>query len=308
FIWDFGDSSSKVVTGFNPVIHTYSGAGTYLVTLALNDTNFCNSPVDTQRTVRLSPQVKAVFITPRKGCVPYLATFQNNSLGGLEFLWDFGDGTTSTLETPPPHLYPVVGTYKIVLTAFDSTSCNKVHSDSLTISVNPVPTASFTYNPNPPQENTFTNFTNQSIGASIYLWNYGDGDTSPEENPRHLFNATDIYNVCLNAKNDAGCSDDTCMPVKSLINPLLDVPNAFTPGKFVVNSIVRVQGFGIKNMQWNVYNRWGQLIFESTSVKTGWDGTFKGKVQPVDVYTYTLDVIFSDGKKLRKTGDITLLR
>jgi gliding motility-associated-like protein len=61
-------------------------------------------------------------------------------------------------------------------------------------------------------------------------------------------------------------------------------------------------------MNWKIYNRWGQMVFQSTSPKSGWDGTFKGKVQPMDVYTYTLDVIFSDGKKLRKTGDITLLK
>jgi hypothetical protein len=50
------------------------------------------------------------------------------------------------------------------------------------------------------------------------------------------------------------------------------------------------------------------MVFESTSKSIGWNGTFKGKLQPMDVYTYTLDVEFTDGKKLRKTGDITLLR
>ena len=68
-------------------------------------------------------------------------------------------------------------------------------------------------------------------------------------------------------------------------------------------------GFGIGKMDWKIYNRWGQLVFQSASNKQqGWDGTFKGKPQPMDVYTYTLDVIFTDGKKLRKTGDITLIR
>jgi gliding motility-associated-like protein len=61
-------------------------------------------------------------------------------------------------------------------------------------------------------------------------------------------------------------------------------------------------------MDWKIYNRWGQKVFESTSRKIGWDGKFNGKIQPMDVYVYTLDVTFSDGKKLRKTGDITLLR
>jgi gliding motility-associated-like protein len=61
-------------------------------------------------------------------------------------------------------------------------------------------------------------------------------------------------------------------------------------------------------MDWKIYNRWGQLIFQSTNKQQGWDGTFKGKLQAMDVYVYTLDVEFTDGKKLRKTGDITLLR
>jgi gliding motility-associated-like protein len=96
--------------------------------------------------------------------------------------------------------------------------------------------------------------------------------------------------------------------VKAIINPLLDVPSAFTPGKFGVNSIISVKGFGIKEMQWNIYNRWGQKVFESTNPASGWNGYFKGKLQPMDVYTYTLDVIFSDGTKIRKAGDITLIR
>ena len=86
------------------------------------------------------------------------------------------------------------------------------------------------------------------------------------------------------------------------------MPSAFTPGRFGVNSIVKVAGFGIAKMQWKIYNRWGQLVFESASPKLGWNGKFNGKIQPVEVYAYTLDVTFSDGKKYRKTGDITLLR
>ena len=96
--------------------------------------------------------------------------------------------------------------------------------------------------------------------------------------------------------------------MQALIKPLLDVPTAFTPGKFGINSIIKVQSFGVENIHWIIYNRWGQKVFESTSTKAGWYGTFKGNPQPMDVYAYTLDVSFSDGAKLRKTGDITLLR
>ncbi|MEO6134172.1 MAG: PKD domain-containing protein, partial [Ginsengibacter sp.] len=308
FTWDFGDNTPPVTQGFTPPItHTYAGPGTYQVRLTLNDVAFCNSPDDTVKTIRLSPEVKALFTTPAKGCVPYNAKFTNNSLGGLNFEWDFGDGTTSTEESPT-HLYSQVGDFTVRLSAFDSTSCNLVDNASFTISVSSIPSASFTFNPLQPEENVPINFINQSLGATSYLWNFGDGDTSVVFNPRHIFPATGTYKVCLEVTNDTGCSDDTCLDVKSIIKPLLDVPSGFTPGRFGANSQIRVQGFGVKNMQWIIYNRWGQKVYESTSLKSSWDGTFKGKLQPADVYAYTLDVTFTDGTKTRKTGDITLIR
>ena len=171
-----------------------------------------------------------------------------------------------------------------------------------------MPIANFSYSPNPPQQNTFTDFTNLSANANSYVWHFGDGDSSIEINPHHIFPETNTYTVCLRAINNAGCTADTCLPVAALIYPLLDVPKAFTPGNPGINSTVFVRGFGIKSLNWSIYNRWGQKIFETSSSKIGWDGTYKGKIQPLDVYTYTLDATFSDGKTLRKTGDITLLR
>jgi gliding motility-associated-like protein len=307
FSWDFGDGTTIIKTSNQPVTHTYAGPGTYLVKLSLDDTSFCNSPDDTVKSVRLSPKLMSQFTTPQTGCVPYTAVFQNTSLGGLSFLWDFGDGTSSTDENPS-HLYSNVGNFTVKLFSFDSTACNVVDSSSAIVSVLPIPQASFIFNPIVPAENTFTQFSNQSIGAISYLWDFGDGDTSHEENPRHIFPSTGTFNVCLVAQNEAGCADTFCLPVQSLIRPLLDVPNAFTPGKFGVNSIIKVQGFGIKQMHWQIYNRWGQKVFESNSPRVGWDGTFNGRLQPLEVYAYTLDVVFSDGKKYRKTGDITLLK
>jgi gliding motility-associated-like protein len=271
------------------------------------DTSFCNYPDDTVKEVRLSPNLKAQFNAPPPGCVPYDAVFENTSSGGINFLWDFGDGTTST-DVSPTHLFSAVGNYIVKLYAFDSTSCNVVDSSSATVSVKPIPVAAFVFDPTVPEENTFTQFTNQSIDAINYLWNFGDGDTSVEVSPRHIFPATGTFDVCLTAENEAGCSNTICQPVQSLIRPLVDVPNAFTPGKFGINSIIKVQGFGIKEMHWAIYNRWGQKLFESTSQNIGWDGTFNGKAQPLEVYAYTLDVVFSDGRKFRKTGDITLLK
>lgn len=308
FIWDFGDNTAPDTASYNSTItHTYAGPGTYPVTLRVIDPLFCNSPGDTIKLVRLSPEVKSMFTTPAKGCVPYNAEFENTSLGGLNFLWDFGDGTTST-DVAPTHLYALPGQYVITLIANDSTSCNQSDTSQFTITVYENPAAAFTWNPLQPEYNTTTDFVNKSVGAVSYLWNFGDGDTSNITHPSHIFPQTGTFNVCLQATNIAGCMDTVCAAVDALINPILDVPNAFTPGKPGLNSKIGVVGFGIQKMEWKIYNRWGQMVFESSSPDGKWDGTFQGAAQPTDVYTYTLKATLADGKKVTRTGDITLIR
>ena len=308
FLWDFGDGSPKVRAGLAPVIHTFPSTGSYIITLIVDDTVFCNAPDTAKKTLRISPNVIAIFATPARGCVPYNAAFKNNSLGGTDWIWEFGDNTTST-DFEPTHMYSATGTYNVRLIAIDTSTCNKRDtSDYFTITVFPIPTANFSWSPNPPRENTPTQFINQSIGASRYLWNFGDGESSTEFEPVHQYNATGIYKATLYAFNQAACVDSITQDVPIIIVPLLDVPNAFTPGRFGKNGIVKVEGFGIGKMSWKIYNRWGQVVFATTNRQQGWDGMFKGTLQPMDVYAYTLDVVFTDGVKFRKTGDISLLK
>jgi gliding motility-associated-like protein len=273
----------------------------------VDDPTFCNAPDSVNKTVRLAVNVKAAFESPDKGCVPYNAVFKNTSLGGIDFLWDFGDGSTSTAVNPT-HIFGNTGTYTVKLTAIDTTTCNKTDTYTFPITVFGIPKSGFSFSPIPAEENRPTNFTNFSTGAISYKWNFGDGKTDDVPNPSHQYNATGTYNACLVAINAAGCADTFCLDVPAIVLPLLDVPKAFTPGKFGVNGIIRVVGFGIAKMNWKIYNRWGQNLFSSTTQDVGWDGTFKGTVQPMDVYTYTLEVEFIDGKKLKKAGDISLLR
>ncbi|MBK7434037.1 MAG: PKD domain-containing protein [Chitinophagaceae bacterium] len=311
FLWDFGDGSPKVRANINSVIHTFPSTGTYKIRLIVDDTVFCNVPDTAEKLLRISPNVKALFTTPAIGCVPYPAEFKNTSIGGIDFYWEFGDGTPLVIDNNPTvtHTYANIGTYKVRLIAIDTSTCNKVDTSAyFTITVFAIPSAGFTWAPNPPIANTITRFTNLSAGAIRYQWDFGDGESSTEVNPSHLYNATGSYRVVLYAFNAANCVDSFIASVPIVIFPVLDVPNAFTPGRYGTNGIVKVTGFGIGRMNWRIYNRWGQVVFETTDRKQGWDGTFKGAVQAMDVYTYTLDVEFTDGVKLRKTGDISLLR
>lgn len=311
FIWDFGDGTPRVPAGMNSVTHRYASAGTYIVKLIMVDTAYCNYPDSLPDTLRVAAIVDASFQTSPTGCAPYNATFNNTSQGGQQFFWDFGDGTTSTVANPT-HLYTIPGTYTVRLTAIDSATCNIIDSAKFDITVYPIPVAAFTASPQPPPVNTPITFTNQSSPDAVkFKWVFGDGDsliTTSRAPVLHEYNATRTYTACLTAYNANGCADDTCMQVSMVVEPALDVPNAFTPLTRDANSKIFVRGFGIAKMKFIIWSRWGEKVFESNDKRIGWDGKFKGKMMPMDVYAYTLEVEFSDGTKASKKGDITLIR
>ncbi|HRP58233.1 PKD domain-containing protein [Agriterribacter sp.] len=307
FTWDFGDGSAPVTTGPGKIIHEFPSPGTYNVKLSLADTNYCNAPDTFALTMRVAPNVEARFETPAEACIPHHAVFNNTSEAGQSFYWDFGDGTTST-EFSPEHDYNTEGTYRVKLVVVDSMTCNISDSAFFTINVRQGPTAGFTFSPVQPQENTPTTYTNTSMNAVSYKWYFGDGDTSVQVNPVHQFNSSGEFNTCLIAYNQYGCADTVCQPVSALVSPLIAVANAFSPNGDGVNDKVFVRGYAIGKMVFRIYNRWGQLVYQTTDRNQGWDGKYKGVLQPMDAYAYTLEVEFTDGSKATKKGDITLLR
>jgi gliding motility-associated-like protein len=309
FIWDFGDGTPRVVAGGGSVNKTYAAQGTYNVKLILTDPAYCNGPDSITRTVRLAPNVKADFaVNSDTACAPFTAVFKNNSVAGQQFFWDFGDGTTFTGANPPDKIYTSGGTYTVTMVANDPNTCNVTDTIRTVIKVFSNPQASFNYTPFPPVENSLTSFQNTSIGGVAYFWDFGDGDSSTQVNPVHQFRSTGTFNTCLYVINAIGCLDTICLPVQAIVVPALDVPNAFSPNGDGVNDKVFVRGFGIAKMNFRIYNRWGQLIFQSTDQSIGWDGLYKGRQQPLEVYAYVLDVEFSSGERVTKKGDITLLR
>ncbi|HTR30035.1 MAG TPA: PKD domain-containing protein [Puia sp.] len=312
FLWNFGDGTSPAPDGPTPITHSFASPGAYNVTLSLIDTNYCNYPLDTTRLVNVAQNVKAQFVTPAIGCAPDSAMFNNTSIGGETYYWNFGDGSgIDSTDISPVHYYPDPGPYTITLIAVNPNTCNVRDTTSTTITLYTKPAADFTYQPLPSQVNTPTVFAPTSSPAVQFLWLFGDGTSEVKTAPDtvvHQYVRTDTFNVCLLVTNAEGCTDTVCHPVAALINPLLDVPNAFTPGRFGTNAIVKVVGFGIVHMTWRIYNRWGQAVFQSDDPNIGWDGYYRGVLQPMDVYAYTLEVEFSDGTHATKKGDITLIR
>ena len=310
FTWDFGDGT-KLAAGSGIVTHMYAVGGAYNVKLTLNDTNYCNSPDSLIKQISLSPNVIANFTFPAAACAPFSAVFKNTSTAGQQFFWDFGDGATST-QTSPTHVYLRPGTYLVQLIAVDPNTCNKRDTITKNVTVVNKPTASFTYTPNPTMPNMPIQLVNTSAGGVSYKWIFGDGKTlvtaKRDTTISYQYQKTGTYNVCLVVFNAAGCSDTTCTQIDISVEVGYSVPNAFSPNGDGVNDKVFVRGFGISKVSFQIFNRWGELVFATTDINTGWDGYYKGKLQPQDVYHYSAVVEFYTGEKLAKKGDITLLR
>lgn len=307
----FGDGSPVQSMGYGTKQHPYPAPGFYKGWMALVDTNYCNTPDTVFFQFEIIANVKAKFTPPAKGCLSAPMQFTSQSIGGESFLWTFGDNTSST-DRDPKHLYAASGLYTITLYAFNTSSCNKVDSISFQIEVSISPVAQFSYSPNPPRVNTPVNFINQSTGAINYMWTFGDGDTIVTSNKNlpinHLYKLNKTFITCLKVFNLYNCTDTICKPIVAKVSQLYDVPSAFSPNGDGKNDKIYVRGYGIKTIKWDIYNRWGILMFTSNNLSDGWDGTFKGEIQPQDVYHYTLKVEFWDDKIETKTGDITLLR
>ncbi|PSL50187.1 gliding motility-associated-like protein [Chitinophaga niastensis] len=308
FILNMDDGSAPAYVGPTkfPYIHYFKTAGTYNVTLTLIDTNFCNAPQTITLPLRVAINVTALFNVPDTVCVGATLQMDNVSLGGESFQWSFSDDNSTSTAAYPVHTFSKAGPCKIKLVVVDPNTCNKIDSITKIILVAPPPKADFDYSPTKPIENTPVTFINTSIGADHYLWNFGDGDTSSAVNPQHQYLKTNSYSVCLTATNKEGCTDTKCSPVSAIVVPLFDVPTAFAPNG--LNKIFYVKAFGATKFNLKIFNRWGQLVFESSDPRIGWDGRFKGNLQPMDAYAYIVNLEFTDGTKGNRSGSVTLLR
>ena len=306
FHWYFGDGSSY--TGVTPPTHSFPDTGVYVVTLVMIDSTACISPDTIKETVSFNnARVSASFTMPDSVCLGTTVTPTTTFSNGITYSWSFADSVVNTIADPS-FTFNTVGTFTLTVVVANPGTCNGADTFNRIIKVLPTPIADFSFVPITPQENIPTTFTNMSVNATRYSWDFGDGTTSVETNPIHQYNKTGTYKTCLTAYNGSSCPSVACKEVEADIVPIIGLPSGFSPNNDGENDILYVRGAAIQTLDLKIYNRWGQLIFETTSQAIGWNGTFNGEPQPVDAYGYVLNVTFIDGTSKLLKGNITLLR
>lgn len=273
-----------------------------------NTNNSFNCNLGVFKFALSAPPTTASFTAdPTSGCFPVEVEFTNLSDNAISYDWDFGDGTNSITENPT-HTYSVPGVYTVTLVANTDGLCSVNDTTTGTITVFDYPTAGFTYGPNPASVFSPVYFTDASTDAVSWLWDFGDGFTSTAENPFHLYAETGSYYVCQTVTNADGCIDKLCDSVLIYAISILEVPNAFSPNNDGVNDVFLPLNYGLLNYNFRIYNRWGELIFETSDTTKGWDGYFNGVEQELDVYVYVVSGNGEDGVQYSKQGNFTLVR
>ncbi|MCW5907638.1 MAG: PKD domain-containing protein [Chitinophagales bacterium] len=304
YLWDFGDGTTS--TQFNES-HTYTIPGSYTVTLIVTDTNRCH-PVDTfSRVVSLLPNALAAF-TANNVCKGTAVQFTNLGNPNAQYLWSFGNGTFSNMYSPS-HLYLQPGVYNVRLVIIDTASCDLTDTAYASIEIFEQPIAGFNVMKDTFRFGTPVTFYNNSIYYSELFWDFGDGNTAYNElTPVHTYDKNiEWIEICITAWNEQ-CADTYCRSIFIDYSALIGVPNAFSPNGDGINDVVKVEGKGIVELTFRIFNRWGEKVFETSDKNQGWDGYYKGMLQEMDVYTYAVVAKLINGKEVPLKGNITLLR
>lgn len=289
--------------------------------LTVTATDACSNTL--QSTIAITVETPPAITLPSviaEGCEPLTVHFPTGlSNQPVSYLWNFGDGTTST-SMSPVHVYPA-GDYTVSLTVTTPLGCTANALNTGMVHAYGHPVAAFTADPwETDADHADIQFTDQSTGSiSTWDWSFGDGGISIDPDPAYHYLEPGTWQVSLQVTDDHGCTSNVDHIVK--VNPVYDVtiPNAFTPnpnggsgGSFdpmdLSNDVFYPFIRFVKDFRMRVFNRWGELVFESNDINQGWDGYYKGHISQQDVYVYQLWVRFVDNKEVQRIGDITLFR
>lgn len=250
------------------------------------------------------------------GCPPLKTNFSVTTLDPVDrvnYIWEFGDDSSATVTTTT-HTYTEAGKkFGPRLIANSAvTNCTNTFPLPDSIFVFPAPNAVFTADPSSVLiRNATIAFQNKSAGSTDYVWDFGDGSfLSDQENPSHLYQEMGYFDVLLTAYNNFECTDTTSRQVTVTFDQVFP-PTAFSPNAgFEQDREFRIHANGIlqEGYQLLVFNRWGEVVFESENQEFGWDGKMKnGSFAPAGVYTWTIQYNDFTGKKHKQQGAVTLL-
>ena len=310
--WQFGDMESS--SEQNPE-HLYMTPGLKDISLRVTDNNLCSDFISSQISYQPAPSV--IVLDPDRfiGCAPRDIFFNNLSTpidSTYSITWDFGDGTTG-FDISPTHLYENPGLYSITIDIVSPIGCEVSAFFQDYIRVLPGPLAGFTFSPDMPSSfNSLVEFFDQSLDAINWQWFFDDESVSFDQNPTYNFRDTGRQEIILIVGHESGCTDSAFAFID--IQPIVSyfLPNAFSPNNDGINDTYKGKGAtaDVLSFRMTVWNRWGELIYETNNPDEGWNGRKNnvGLDSPLGVYSVFVEYVEPRGKEVVIEGIATLIR
>ena len=268
----------------------------------------------THRLEYLSSNIFSIPVasfTAGNACVNEAIAFNDQSFisqGNItNWSWSFGDNSFSTSQNNS-HAYASAGNFLVTLTVTSNNGCSTAATSNAT--AYPLPVADFSFSPNPIAQITDEiQFKNYSSGATQWFWNFGDGNSSAVQSPSHLYADTGNFIITLITISPFGCRDTTLQNLR-VEQYAFYVPNAFTPNHDGLNDIFISKGMDIAQFNMKIFDRWGNMIFETNDLKKGWDGRAnKGnEITQEDVYIWKVEIVGESGRNYNYMGNVNLVR
>jgi gliding motility-associated-like protein len=247
---------------------------------------------------KIDLQIRSAVISdfvaaPTIGCAPLGVQFTSTSVLGDSFLWNFGDGDTSTLLNPF-HTFTESGNYMVTLTVIDSGTCNIISTYKREIEVIVGANAAFDVSFNA-CENKMS-IENRSTNGFEYVWDFGDGTTSTDIDPEYDYGAVGAYTISLHVNPGTLCEDTVSKRLDILedASPSIKLYNVFTPNGDGTNDCFK---FDLENRECTdyklqIFNRWGERLFETSDPRVCWDGILPDDrhLAPEGTYYYIVNV------------------
>jgi len=314
-----GATSYTWDNGVTDGVSFIQSVGTKTYTVTGTSIYGCDNTDQVDVTVHSLPLADFVADT-LTGCYPLEVNFSSLLHAPTDVCTFTINGTTVLPGTNVNYTFNSVECYDINLEVVSQYGCINNLTENDYICVGEYPIADFSVNPD--ELSSFKNeasFTNESIGSETYEWSFGDGESSTLTDPNHLYSGeedgVDSYTIQMIAYSEYGCADTVYKILPYVADLIYYIPNTFTPDGDKYNETFKPvfhTGYDPMNYRLRIYNRWGELLFESNDANYGWDGSYgvNGAKRVQDgVYIWKIEFReATNNNKVELSGNVNIIK
>lgn len=314
FSWNFGDSA---LSSEQYPLHAYDTHGVFNVSLRVETPKGCADSVT--YPIKIYERVQPQFsIIPDSGCSPlYVQFFDSTKVltdPQLRYVWDYGNDVMRE-DTAYYTFVNTSGrtkTYDVTLHIYSDEGCVSSKTIDSAVVVYPQPVANFSEDPDLTTINTaspLVKFTNLSEQSNWFVWTFGDGGRSNEQNPSYEFKQKGEFEVMLAARNVFGCVD-TLRKTAYVSHPNYPfIPSAFTPNGDGKNEVFFVEGLqDVSKFELYIYDRWGNQVYFEEGVGASWDGrNIQNRIVQQGTYVYKVIYSLNTGEDFELVGNVSVI-